>query len=444
MKKPICLSFLILAFCSQSAWAFGDAPADATAEQEAALPDPRQDPARCHQNFCIDDDVIINGTAARIEAYNQGSGTFAIRWESGGLSSSRYAPSQMAQTRSGTCHASLCVGNFVIVRGTPGRIVGIYPGGDFAIRWSSGTLSSTKYTADNIANTRIGLCHLNVCVGDEGAISGTRMTVVGLYPSGEFAIQWESGGYSSSTYEASDIAIRKTTAQAQAERQRAAEWNEAQSMAQEGKLDLGIYGELRKNGAPHAEALDKAMGPVWISMAQTERFLNKLGNHVYQFDRLYLLEIAKLLAPGDHLERRRQFIGAAMLPFLRNFGYKAVKERYLNPSIQAIEKECASQGVKSLLDIESTALMRRLSVYMLAASLQTSMPQLNAAQKAEATEILRVLAESATKGMKYRDMQVLFALIPGYRSLLLELSQNLYLQARVAVDMQLLDYLENS
>lgn len=219
---------------------------------------------------------------------------------------------------------------------------------------------------------------------------------------------------------------------------------ETKRLEKEGALDRAQYEALRRQGKNHREALLESSGPLWSSFERTENFLERLSGHLYQFDRNYLQQVKALLAPGANLERRQLFVTAAMLPYIRNLGYRSLRGPYLDRSAANMEQALREGYVQSLSDIEATALVRRMALHMLAASLQTALPQLTAAQKAAAAELLRILADLAAGKLRWRDMEPLFSALPRYRTLLLELSHNSYLQARVAVDMRLLDHLENN
>lgn len=465
MKTYWQIAILIIGvLTSYSAFATGGKPAEEPEEVSAA--DAAFEQANCIEKLCIGDEALVAHSdyyvsLVTIETITS-DGRFLIRWANGNVGPTggfhRDALALTAKSRFGknACNGELCIGSSAILAHrdyyvNDVTIVGLRTDGNFMIKYANGNLGpASGFGSDNLALVQAltgdYYCGSTHCVGDTVILnhrdySISEVTIAGVLPSDRYIIRWDNGNLARAEgFYGSNLAAKRKRQRTQEELDR----EEVKTRASDPTFDMESYHSLRKSGLSHREAMDRASGPVWTSQANTKNFLSKLSGHVYQFDKLYLLEITKLLESGDNMERRQLFIGAAMLPYLKNFGYKAVKERYLTPSIQAIETQLASRGVKTLADIESTSLMRRLAVYLLAASLQTAMPQLNETQKVQATEILRVLADSATKGMRYRDMQALYAFIPTYRALLLELTHNLYLQARVAADMQLLDYLENS
>lgn len=359
----------------------------------------------------------------------------------------------LAVSKPGLCAGQYCMGDTVYdvdsefkkakIIGKKGESLLI----DYGGWWGGKAVENVGY----LGLAKPGLCVKDICVGDEvfdrdtSPGDGIVLAIKANDAGGYYVIQYSSGRVGADTAGYVNLVRRgEESARILAERETLRR-NEEQvrRLVAEGILDEGAYRNLRRSGLNHEQALEQASGPIWVSFSETAKFITKLSQFVYRFDQLYLAEIAKLAAPGINQEKRDLFLSTALLPYLRQSGYRGVKEKYLDPSVQRLEAALKQRGMQSLNDIESTALTRRLAVYMLAASLQTAFPQMNDWQKLRAQEFLRVLGDSATKGMRIKDTVALFAILPEYRALLLELSHNLYLQSRVAVDMQLLDFLEN-
>ena len=112
--------------------------------------------------------------------------------------------------------------------------------------------------------------------------------------------------------------------------------------------------------------------------------------------------------------------------------------------MKKIEDISRANGINSMRDLEATILTRKLAAGMLAASLNTSMSQLSDEQKAKAQYALRILSGMLATEMRYKDMEPFMQNATNIESLVLELAQNSYLQARTATDMLLLEYLKNS
>lgn len=414
---------------------------------------PAQAAPDCYGEICAGDrvfDVDSNYKEGIVTSINA-SGNALIQSTSG--ESWNEAASYLAVSKPGLCVGQYCMGDTVYdvdsdykkatIIGRKGNSLLIDYGW-----WGGKAMETVGY----LGLAKAGLCVQDICVGDQVLDRDTRpgdgvvLAIKANEAGGYYVIQYSSGAVGADTKSYVTLIRRgEESARILAERETLRR-NEEQvgKLVAEGILDEGAYRKLRQSGLSHEQAVEQASGPIWVSFPGTGKFVSKLSQFVYRFDQLYLTEITKLVAPGINQEKRDLFLSTALLPYLRQSGYRGVKEKYLLPSVQRLEAALNQRGVKSLHDIESTALSRRLAVYMLAASLQTAFPQMNEWQKPRAQEILRVLGDSATKGMKVKDTIALFAILPDYRALLLELAQNLYLQSRVAVDVQLLDYIENN
>jgi hypothetical protein len=278
--------------------------------------------------------------------------------------------------------------------------------------------------------------------------------IVGIKPSdGAYVMLYSNGALGSDGYSYIRVMKQGEAAKrhfAELERQRlekerlGREAAELDAKVQEGIADRDTYIAMRQSGLSHGEALEKASGPMFVSLAETAKFLSKLSEFVYGFDRAYLTRLTGVLANENDKDRAALFIVNALVPYLRNSGYSSLKERFLLPSVTRIQALNTQRGLQDLHSMESSVITRRVAVQMLAASLSTSMPQLSESQKFRAQEILRGLSTVAAGSMRVREMELFFQSLPALEALILEIAQNLYLQNRAATDMLLVEYLKNS
>lgn len=405
------------------------------------------DTPECRGNICVGDMVYNSYSNTHQKVLGFSRDYVVLENPSGGVSQD-WERKYIVVTKSGTCTANLegntvlpkevCVGDryFNTYNKLEMEVAGINQSGGVFLKSETGQITG-YWEPKYLARLEPGFCAGKFCIGDKvwNSYTSKYAKVAYLAHFGPW-IQYD-GGDISGYWEEHYLKIIERA-------QEALDREELEKKAAAGAVDAQLYQRLRKEGLSHKEALDKASGPMLLAISDAEQFLDKLSQFVYRFDSIYLKKISALLVESRDKERRTLFVLNALSPYFRNSGYKGVKERFLDPSVARIEHESRNRGVTTLADIEPSLTTRKLAGYMLAVSLETAMPQLNESQKALASEILRILSNGLAQGMKYRDMVELYRILPSYRAMLLELSQNLYLQARVATDMLLLEYLENS
>ena len=285
-------------------------------------------------------------------------------------------------------------------------------------------------------------CYDSICVGDKVIYGNVDYVVAAINEEGSrgyYKLRYANNdSIHSSWFSKSQLAlVTPNPARVQAEKDE----NELKDLINKGIIDEVVYRSLRNAGATHVEAIDKASGPIFVSLERSGKFLQKLSEHVYSFDKAYVLKVKNITTDNN---KNNLFVLNALLPYLKNSGYKSIKEKYLDSSVKRIEEISSEKRIFSLRDIESTSHARALAAQMLAASLSTSIPQMSAGQKSKTQNMLQILSTILAKNMRYQDMMLFFQHAGEMESLILELSQNPYLQSRSATDMLLLEYLKNS
>ncbi|NUM89732.1 MAG: hypothetical protein HUU37_11045, partial [Bdellovibrionales bacterium] len=240
--------------------------------------------------------------------------------------------------------------------------------------------------------------------------------------------------------ELSDFTLKKKRTPSLEEQERM----EADQAAQSEGFSREAYDQARRQGSDHHAAMELARGPVFTGFTSISGFLQKLSQHVYAFDRAYLEELAS--AVGDAEKSRspidlRTYSGAMILPYIRHVNYPGLRERFLNPSVKAMEQHLAAQGVRSLLDMEAVRGARLLALRFMAASFRTSMSVANDAQKQESGRLLAVLGRALATRASLDDLREMHSEAARLEAHILDLAQNPYLTARSAADGALLQFL---
>lgn len=223
-----------------------------------------------------------------------------------------------------------------------------------------------------------------------------------------------------------------------------AENNEISQLVRERIADVNVYNQARANGSDHKTALLLSSGPAWYALEQTPAFFTKLGEFVYRFDAAYMASLITILPADATREQSTKFVLAALLPYLKHFGYQSMKGRYIDTSVNRIEGMLKASGYGSIHQIESSMQTRKLCMQMLAASFQSARDVLNETQRERANTLLAAIGKTLAGSMRVREMEELFRNLPEIESLIKEMAQNPYLQGRSATDLLVLEYLKNS
>ena len=415
----------------------------------------------CYKDICVGDTVIDmdSGLKEGVATMTLADGTIHVRASDGSTWKDTYP--YFATTKQRCIRNEICIGEYVYDLDSNLKRVKIIAiqektsAGSVYVYLEEDGVTKGQDTFPYFALERSDLCARNLCVGDEvydsdsSSTFGNAIIIAIKKSSGDavFLLRYQLGSKGTDT--ASYLRLVKRSAEvlrAQAEEEKLRqEKEELANLVAQGIADETVYNTLRAQNIPHNEALERASGPTWLGPQHTEKFLLKLSQFVYQFDRLYYQELAKIVSNKDSdTERRNVFLAVALLPQLKAFSYTGLKEKHIDRSAKQIETMMNSYGMQNLQSIESSTLTRRMSLQMLAASLRTSQTQMNEGQKRLAESYLRSIGDLLATPLRYRDFQNFFRLIPEYKRLLLELVQNPYLGARMSTDMALLDYLENS
>lgn len=435
---------LALALVSQSALAIGaKAPKKPVLSVDEEDDQPKTPVVPdCGERICVGYTVFDkdSGLKRAVVEEKLSSNQWRIRYEDGGTATEM---SSYLYTDRPYCSSVHCLGDIVIDVDTGfrrARIIGTMGGADdsWLLEYMEGSGRATELTS-YLAKTTPGLCRGNFCVGDlvmDRDSGPAEATVIGIKQDGSYVLEYTTRGGRSTELESYLSLVRKSSV--------IIENNETNQLEQQGVIDRVVYEELRRRGKNHAEAVEEAMGPVWLSLGETDRFLQRLSQSVYAFDREYYLQLANLVrGPEQKLSHRNAFVSTALLPNLRAFGYAQIRERWIKTSVLRITETLARQRVEKLADLESTATTRRLAVQMLGISLTTGMSQMNDSQRAAASVLVKSLSELAASPLRYREMESFFRWSGDLERLLMELSHNLYLQSRAATDMALLEFLRN-
>ena len=170
-------------------------------------------------NYCIGDRVVTNtysdtGAATIVGAYP--TGKVAIEYdEKTRWPYYTWSVDRLGLMREGTCAAdNYCVGNKVINKyydysdNGPATIVGVYPSGAVALRYSNGDRSQSTWAIKDLAIGTEGTCAAdNYCVGHRviRSSSGYLANILGVYPSGEVLLQSSDGEVNDNSWSISGL-----------------------------------------------------------------------------------------------------------------------------------------------------------------------------------------------------------------------------------------------
>ncbi len=184
-------------------------------------------------------------------------------------------------------------------------------------------------------------------------------------------------------------------------------------------------------------------GPIFTGVADFGKFLRELSKNSYSFDANYLLEVAKISSAAQ-TEQQNLFLLNALEPYLMNFDYNGIRERYVVPALERLKAINAGRGIRNIRDVEGVFAVRRAALQMLAASLRTSMSQLNQDQKRKADELLTDLANTLSGSITLREtLKFMDRNSAKFEAFTLELAKNPYLRGQAATDLAILGYLQN-
>lgn len=422
----------------------------------------------CVDDRCVGDTAYVSHRDYYVKLVRIDSITadrrFLVKWADGSIGpQGGFAAGELVIAAGNSmgvrCKGQYCLGDTAIVNDRAYnvkmvKIVGLQGGfsPSYLVQWSDGSIgpsSGDTFSPSSLA--RIGqdydyACSGGICVGDTARVNHRdynvkTVTIAAVTSSGNFIVKWGDGSLGpQGGFAAGDLAMVSRRERTQEELDR----DEVEKLSKEPGFDHSIYQAARAKGMNHRDAVEAAKGPYWVTAADTERFLGKLANHVYQFDANYLIGVQKLLPKDAQREKAAFFISAALLPYLRNFGYPGLRDKYVLPSVKNIEAQLQGQGLTAVSETESSISSRKYALQMLGVSLQTAMVQMDLSQKERAAEALRVIAASLATPMRVRDLGAFLNHAPELEKLLLELSLNPYLQGRVATDMGLLAHVRNS
>ncbi|MCM2323703.1 MAG: hypothetical protein NDJ90_10625 [Oligoflexia bacterium] len=419
--------------------------------------------AKCKGNLCVGDRAYLHANYYKMEEVvlrsKQPDGRFMVASAETGNLIAAFDPKYLAVAAGNlqriSCLGDRCLGESVILVDSyhetqEARIVGIAepnPGDYFyTVMGKAGLLGFfTSGRLARIHDRGLFACSQDLCVGDTATLNAQHydtqlVTIAGIMPGGNMFVVKSSVGIPFGPFYKAHLGLVSRREPTQAER----DTQEVRSLEKDPAFELSIYQAARAQGQSHRDAVEAAKGPYWYGAADTGRFLGKLSGYVYQFDAAYLQGLLKLIPSDANRERASLFIAGGLLPYLRDFGYAGLKEKFINPSVKNIQAKLGEHQITSIADTESSVFSRRLALQMLGVSLQTAMIQMDPGQKERASEALRVIAASLGGSLRVRDLGAFMSQIPALEKLLLELAQNPYLQSRAATDLGLLYHVRNS
>jgi len=418
-----------------------------------------EDKPGCFKNFCLGDRVYIktHKEFANVHVLNKEAKTITLQLEDSKAIAAGFLSDDLMYSSFGYCGEHACVGEEVydLEKEAFKRILGIersFGAERYLLIYNTRMWWSDPpsfYHAireiSALASTNENACYANICVGDKAYYKKNHnksIKILAISKQGDIVIQYiESDQIYSITGDASDFHVYFSAKEAKRIEK---EKNEILEALKSGLFDIALYETLKKEGLAHSEALEKAMGPILTDLNGTSKFLVKLATHLYRFDSDYLLKINSLIGNDFNSEKKSLFILNALSPFLKNLGYSSIRENYGLPALNKTEEINKQFHLQHILNIEATTVMKNTALQMLAFSLVSSQSQMSGAQKEASTILLKILSDVLATKLQSNDMEIIRQSLPKFESLILELSQNPYLQSRAATDMLLLEYLKNS
>lgn len=472
MKNTLLLSLALLAL-APAAFAGGGKPVDPNAPEASAppasiSPGTTNDGTPCYEYRCVGDRVWVSRSDYYVKEVTIKSITpdskFIVQWSDGSVGpQGGFAAENLALSQNNhkgiQCLGPYCLGEEAIINDREYHVkrvivVGLLGSPEnprYIMQWlnDKSVGKSGGFDPESLAKIRNGgkyACGRELCVGDKAYVNRSDyyvkpVTVAAITRDGRYIVSWADGsigpvnGFAYS--ELSQITKRERS-------QDELDEEEVDRLAKDPNFDINVYKNSRAAGKTHPEAKDLALGPVWTNLSDTQSFVNKLSRYVYQFDASYLQQVSRLIPNDQNRERASLFVSMALLPYLKSFGYQGLRERYVTPSSKSIEAMLQARQLTSLEAVESTIFSRRIALQMLAASLQTSMVQMDASQKERATQFLRLIGDALATPMRVRDLGDFLRAADDLQRLFLELTQNPYLQGRAAADMGILSHVRNS
>lgn len=453
--KNIITSIILGLLMNYTAFAFGDKSTENTDQSNASCRG-----SDSLDGFCVGERVYIDENddggkvlSVKIEAIDHKLQEFTTRHEDGRIFP-RLSSDQLWKTTAGLCGARACIGDRFINIARDYRfvkIVGIRivknEEEEYVLYYEDKSELGDRWTRDSLASTKSGECSKDICVGDRaylGSKNNRVMQVAGVLIDGNIVVFIED-----LVKQLGVKAYFRANAESFVVFERAQEVQDrvaAETLAKSGVLDFELYKSLKKTGASQVEALQNASGPVFVEIKDTEKFLNKLAEHVYKFDGSYLQQIAALTGNDNDLNinMRNLFIMNALAPALRNYGYANIREKFLVPSLANLDTVNAQNHINGLQDFDATAMIRRLSLQILSISLLTAKPQYNDLQNVEAQKLLQIISSALATNLRHNDMNSFYNITAEFENFELSLVQNAYLKARATSDMAILEFLKNN